>query len=134
MESYNIADIANKLAIERINIEKQNINELNNQDNVELFNRINLLDSILLNFDSDKIDVAEQAKNHQFSKPWVKLTEANKIIKVNEFCQNHDIEDDIKNKLIDAVKHKLLNTKKQVIYNSDDAIIESIIFEKQIYK
>lgn len=137
MELFDISDIVNKLAIERITNEKQYINELINNNDFQrndLINKIEFLDNILSELNPDKIDISEQIKYHQFNKPWNKLIEPNKIIKVIEFCKNHDINKNIQNQLINAVKNKLLNTKKQVIYDENDAIIISIIFEKQIYK
>lgn len=139
MESFDINSIVNNLAIERIyhekdlinNLLKDNINILNKD---ELINRIKILDNILINLEPNKDNAAEQIAFYQFNKPWTKLNEDNKIIKINEFCEAHNISDIIKNQFISAVKNKLLNTKKQVIYDDKNAVITSIIFEKQIYK
>jgi hypothetical protein len=66
-----------------------------------------------------------------YKKPWNKLNIIHKKIKLIEFVNNMDIEDDqikkhLKNQLVDLLKNKKLTKKSEVDYDSTNGHINSI--------
>lgn len=133
MNNFDISNIVTSLAIERINLEITDLENLNEIDSNSTL-RINYLKDLLIIVQSNKEDILDKINKYQFNKQWNKLSDTNKIVKIIEFCNNKNIDDVIKSKLINAIKNKLLKTNKQVTYDMENEFILSINFEKKIYK
>lgn len=97
----------------------------------KLIESINITnDSIVEEKNSELETKLSETEEGYFYKPWNKMTTVHKIIKMKEFVNNMDVNNEMKNKLITylkiALKDKKITKNDQVIYNVNQAKIISI--------
>tara|TARA_B100000768_G_C11251721_1_gene364399 strand:- start:690 stop:1130 length:441 start_codon:yes stop_codon:yes gene_type:complete len=118
------------------------INIKNNTSNKEIINKVscsisnitsnilNVTDSIIEKKNSEIDNKLSETDEGYFYKPWNKMSTVHKIIKIKQFVNNMNIENDKKSKLITylktALKKKIISKNDQVIYNISQAKIVSI--------
>lgn len=123
-EDFNILQIIHNLYHERI----QNELEILDKDSDRykyLSNMILTTSNININ---DMNNVFEKALKIQCKKPWRRLPEENKITKIEEYCKEKGLDEDKKNKLINAVKNKKLKVA-DVDYDIENIKINNIKFK-----
>ena len=115
--NLNLINIKSELYKQRLNNE---INYLNSLETTEDNNKRkdylkSALDSTEINTAAKKDeminDEMRQISEKEFKKCWVRMAIPYKIIKVEEYCKEKDIDDETKNKYIEMVKEKKLKTK-----------------------
>lgn len=105
----------------------------------KILEKLNISDNTLTETDTNKI-VNEPINNNEikysddylYKKPWAKLTNIHKVIKIKEFISKLLIndekdKDELKQKLIDMVKNKQLSKKEIVNYDSINGRIIAIM-------
>jgi hypothetical protein len=83
------------------------------------------------NNDNNDDNNNDYSEDYIYKKPWNKLNIIHKKIKLIEFVNNMDLEDDqikkhLKNQLVDLLKNKKLTKKSEVDYDSVNGRINSI--------
>ena len=103
--------------------------EFNRLNNITS-NILNVTDSIIEKKNSEIDNKLSETDEGYFYKPWNKMSTVHKIIKIKQFVNNMNIENDKKSKLITylktALKKKIISKNDQVIYNISQAKIVSI--------
>mgnify|MGYP006138871799 CR=1 FL=1 len=111
---------SNKEIISKVNCSISNIT----------LNILNVTDSIDEKKMSEIDDKLSETDEGYFYKPWNKMSAVHKIIKIKQFVNNMNIENNQKSKLITylktALKKKIISKNDQVIYNISKAKIVSI--------
>ena len=100
-------------------------NELNyylSQDVNTYSDKINKLNQIITNLETSNKktvhDVCDQINKLVYKKPWNKLPNFHKNVKINEYIVEHYKDNkDLEKLLSDAVNDKLLNSNKYVVYD-----------------
>lgn len=115
-ENYSVTE--KYLEFSSLNNKKETIDskkKINLSENVSLIYK----DSFIKNkvFDDNETNITEtETIDYLYLKPWSKLTQIHKIIKIKEFVNNLDInnlldKDKLKEKLIDQIKEKKIKNK-----------------------
>ena len=108
--------------------------------NTKLVHYINMLNTLLIHppivEPVEHVELVEQivmnvADNYLYQKPWNKLTQIHKVIKMKEYTNqllfaNEKDKDDMSWLLINMIKQKLLTNKSSIIYDSSKGKIVSI--------
>ena len=123
-DDFDIFYIRHKLYNERIQNE---IKELKQDE--ERYKYLNNLISTSSNINNDDINnTFDKVMKLQCKKPWRSLQENYKITKIQEYCEEKGLDDEKKNKLINAVKTKKLKTA-DVNYDIENIKIIDIKFK-----
>lgn len=115
--NLNLINIKSELYKQRLNNEINYLNSLETtEDNDKRKDYLkSVLDSTEINTTAKKDeminDEMRQISEKEFKKCWVRMAIPYKIIKVEEYCKEKDIDDETKNKYIEMVKEKKLKTK-----------------------
>lgn len=115
--NLNLINIKSELYKQRLNNEINYLNSLEiTEDNNKRKDYLkSVLDSTEINTAAKKDeminDEMRQISEKEFKKCWVRMAIPYKIIKVEEYCKEKDIDDETKNKYIEMVKEKKLKTK-----------------------
>lgn len=123
-EDFDIFYIRHNLYNERIQNE---INTLNKDS--ERYKYLNNMISNTSNINIMEMNnTYEDAKKIKCKKPWRRLPENYKIIKIEEYCKEKNINDENKNKLLTALKNKKLKIVN-VDYDVENTKIININFK-----
>jgi hypothetical protein len=130
----NLLNICNKQGIDKNKINNLLNNLINNEQN-------DLITSIENNIKTENIQtitetdinttIVSDKNDYLYLKPWTKLTIIHKIIKLKEYVNSLNIDNDkdkqeLKDKLIDLIKNKNLLKKNKINYDFSKGKIISI--------
>ena len=121
-EEFNIFQIRHNLYHERIQNELDTLNK-----DSERYKYLNNMISSASNI-NDINSALDKGTRMNYKKPWRRLSEENKIIKIEEYCKEKELDDEKKNKLINAVKNKKLKIV-DVNYDVENIKIININFK-----
>jgi len=114
----NLNTGSNKLSIDTQILNKK-ISDLNNKNKVKIPN--------ITSDNNTETDILSENIDYLFLKPWVKLNQIHKIIKIKEFINNLECSSNEKetliNQLIDLIKSK---SKLKLIYDENKGNIISL--------
>ncbi len=128
--NYTIENIKETLETKYLNnlcliCQKQSINYTHLENKIK---KKDINNKVIKNTNSSETDMLTESTDYLYIKPWVKLNQIHKIIKIKEFINNININEKEKEILIENILELLKDkTKKnKIIYDSEKGKIISI--------
>lgn len=137
-KNFDILIIKDQLYIKRINDEIEYYEKLlKENDNQEIKERLVYLNNIIKHyrdekenkFDNNINKILEEKTNDnlikEYKKTWGRMNINYKRVKINEFCDENKINDELRNKYLKLLEEKQLKTKN-VKYDNEEMKIKEI--------
>lgn len=136
-KNFDILVIKDQLYFKRIQDEIEYYEKQKENDNEEIKERLTYLHNVLKHYQDEKENkldnninkILEEKTNDnlikEYKKTWGRMNINYKRIKVNEFCDENKVDDEIRNKYLKLLEEKQLKTKN-VKYDSEEMKIKEI--------